>query len=110
VSGNKPAASAATKSGASPSPDAAGDNAEQYESSIARSLSPEAEGQVHSTSEHKDAASHLYEIGTFAQVHTILTGDTADSAQLLLLGHRRIRRKSVVSPHPLSAFACTWWQ
>ncbi len=41
--------------------------------------------------------SQLYEVGTFAQVHTILAGDTPDSAQLLLLGHRRIRRTSVVS-------------
>ncbi len=48
-----------------------------------------------------DAAAHLYEIGTFAQVHTILSGDTPDSAQLLLLGHRRIRRKSVISSEPL---------
>ena len=31
------------------------------------------------------------------QVHTILAGDSPDSAQLLLLGHRRIRRTSVVS-------------
>ena len=44
-----------------------------------------------------DAANHLYETGTFAQVHTIITGDTPDSAQLLLLGHRRIRRNNTVS-------------
>ncbi|KAJ9508111.1 hypothetical protein QJQ45_021406, partial [Haematococcus lacustris] len=48
-----------------------------------------------------DAANHLYEMGTFAQVHTLLTGDTSDSAQLLLLGHRRIRRKAVISAEPL---------
>lgn len=30
------------------------------------------------------------------QVHTILSGDTTDSAQLLLLGHRRLRREATV--------------
>jgi Lon-like ATP-dependent protease len=43
-----------------------------------------------------DPTAQLYEIGTFAQVHTILPGDSADSAQLLLLGHRRIKRTAVV--------------
>ncbi|KAF8065961.1 lon protease [Scenedesmus sp. PABB004] len=43
----------------------------------------------------------LYEVGTFAQVHTILAGDTADSAQLLLLGHRRLKRETLVSSDPL---------
>jgi len=40
----------------------------------------------------KTGVEHLYEVGTFAQVHTILPGDTADSAQLLVLGHRRRKR------------------
>jgi Lon-like ATP-dependent protease len=40
---------------------------------------------------------HLHEVGTFAQVHTILAGDSSDSAQLLLLGHRRLKREAVVS-------------
>lgn len=35
-------------------------------------------------------------MGTFAQVHTILTGEASDSGQLLLLGHRRIRRTELV--------------
>lgn len=48
-----------------------------------------------------DPASHIYEIGTFAQVHTIIAGDSPDSAQLLLLGHRRIRRTSTLSSDPL---------
>ncbi|KAG2492403.1 hypothetical protein HYH03_009349 [Edaphochlamys debaryana] len=48
-----------------------------------------------------DAASHLHDIGTFAQVHTVLTGDSSDSAQLLLLGHRRIRKTAVLSTDPL---------
>ncbi|PNW82498.1 hypothetical protein CHLRE_06g281350v5 [Chlamydomonas reinhardtii] len=51
--------------------------------------------------EVRDAASHLYDIGTFAQVHTVLAGDSADSAQLLLLGHRRIRKTGVISADPL---------
>ncbi|KAG2430217.1 hypothetical protein HXX76_010316 [Chlamydomonas incerta] len=49
----------------------------------------------------RDAASHLYDIGTFAQVHTVLAGDSPDSAQLLLLGHRRIRKTGVISADPL---------
>lgn len=53
--------------------------------------------QQQQEAEAQDAASHLYEYGTFAQVHTIMQGDTADSAQLLLLGHRRIKRVSTVS-------------
>ncbi|GFR50901.1 hypothetical protein Agub_g13195 [Astrephomene gubernaculifera] len=48
-----------------------------------------------------DAASHLYDIGTFAQVHTVLAGDSGDSAQLLLLGHRRVRKTKVISSDPL---------
>ena len=43
-----------------------------------------------------DAAAHLYEVGTFAQVHTVVPGDAADSAHLLLLGHRRLRREATV--------------
>ncbi|KAG1661222.1 hypothetical protein FOA52_008267 [Chlamydomonas sp. UWO 241] len=51
--------------------------------------------------EAEDPASRLYETGTFAQVHTILPGDTPDSAQLLLLGHRRIKRGATLSNDPL---------
>lgn len=43
------------------------------------------------------AADSLYEVGTFAQVHTMMSGDSPDSAQLLLLGHRRIKREATVS-------------
>eukprot|EP00879_Flechtneria_rotunda_P013415 GHRR01014005.1.p1 GENE.GHRR01014005.1~~GHRR01014005.1.p1 ORF type:complete len:539 (+),score=198.08 GHRR01014005.1:193-1809(+) len=46
-------------------------------------------------------ADHLYEVGTFAQVHTVLAGDTEGSAQLLLLGHRRLKREAVLSTDPL---------
>ncbi|CAD7702149.1 unnamed protein product [Ostreobium quekettii] len=49
----------------------------------------------------RDAASHLFEVGTFAQVHMILPNEGADPAQLLLLGHKRIRRMSVVNSDPL---------
>ncbi len=34
-------------------------------------------------------------------MHTILSGDTTDSAQLLLLGHRRIKREATVSAQTL---------
>jgi hypothetical protein len=54
------------------------------------------EGGAAGSGEGGDAAGHLYEVGTFAQVHTILSGDTTDSAQLLLLGHRRLRREATV--------------
>jgi hypothetical protein len=62
-----------------------------------------AAGEAASSSGDTDAAAgkgsgvdHLHEVGTFAQVHTILAGDSADSAQLLLLGHRRLKREAVV--------------
>jgi len=55
--------------------------------------------------EGEDAAAHLYEVGTFAQVHTILSGDTTDSAQLLLLGHRRLKRETTVS-HVMQVVCC----
>jgi hypothetical protein len=62
-----------------------------------------AAGEAASSSGDADAAAgkgsgidHLHEVGTFAQVHTILAGDSADSAQLLLLGHRRLKREAVV--------------
>lgn len=55
-------------------------------------------GDSHSSNSSSSGnINHLYDVGTFAQVHTILAGDTTDSAQLLLLGHRRIKREAVVS-------------
>lgn len=63
------------------------------------------------------AADHLYEVGTFAQVHTIFNPDgVLDAAaaaasggasaappniNVLLLGHRRIRRTAVIGTEPL---------
>lgn len=41
----------------------------------------------------------LHDIGTFAQVHTIVPHDSG--AQLLLLGHRRLRQSGVASTDPL---------
>ncbi len=38
---------------------------------------------------------HLYEMGTFAQVHAIAPTDSG--AQLLLIGHRRLNRTHTVS-------------
>ncbi len=40
----------------------------------------------------------LCEVGTFAQVHTIVPIDPK-RAQLLLLGHRRLKRTKQVMPH-----------
>jgi len=54
----------------------------------------------------QDPLGHLYEVGTFAQVHTILTGEASDSGQILLLGHRRIRRTEMVG-HVSAACTCT---
>jgi len=50
-------------------------------------------GEVH------EAAS-LHEIGTFAQVHSISQMDNGP-AQVLLYGHRRLRRKHTVGTNPL---------
>lgn len=44
-------------------------------------------------------AENLYNIGTFAQVHTVVPHD--NGAQLLLLGHRRLRQTGVASVDPL---------
>ncbi len=46
-----------------------------------------------------DDVSSLHEIGTFAQVHTVVPHD--QGAQLLLLGHRRLRRTGVAQDDPL---------
>ena len=44
-----------------------------------------------------DPAAHLYEIGTFAQVHAIIPGaELSDTSHLMLLGHKRIRRLTTV--------------
>ena len=41
----------------------------------------------------------LYDVGTFAQVHTVVPHE--EGAQLLLLGHRRLRKTSVYEIDPL---------
>eukprot|EP00210_Caulerpa_lentillifera_P005814 g5560.t1 len=49
-----------------------------------------------------DPADHLYDIGTFAQVHVIIPGgDVSGITHLMLLGHKRIRRMTTVSSDPL---------
>lgn len=55
------------------------------------------EGGTGPSSEHQ-----LCEVGTFAQVHTIVPIDPK-RAQLLLLGHRRIRRTKQVTDCQASA-------
>ncbi|KAG2447753.1 hypothetical protein HYH02_007211 [Chlamydomonas schloesseri] len=71
------------------------------EQSLTAAAAAAAAGMGVGETEVRDAASHLYDIGTFAQVHTVLAGDSPDSAQLLLLGHRRIRKTGVISADPL---------
>jgi hypothetical protein len=55
-----------------------------------------AAGSSSSSEGGTSAADELYEVGTFAQVHTMMSGDSPDSAQLLLLGHRRLKREATV--------------
>lgn len=58
---------------------------------------PDEEGHRGAASD-RDVSS-LHEIGTFAQVHTVVPHD--QGAQLLLLGHRRLRRTGVAQDDPL---------
>ena len=55
-------------------------------------------------SEHgpENAADALHSIGTFAQVHTIMPGESG--AMMLLVGHRRLKRLRTVRPAPFSIF------
>ncbi|KAK9806741.1 hypothetical protein WJX72_001031 [[Myrmecia] bisecta] len=48
----------------------------------------------------KDKADDLHSVGTFAQVHAIMPHE--HGAQLLLLGHRRLRRLHSVTQSPLT--------
>ena len=73
-------------------------------------------GGTESSSPSADAAAaaaddDLHEVGTFAQIHTLALSSSsgleegeggAGSAQLLLLGHRRLRRTGVVAAAPLA--------
>lgn len=52
-----------------------------------------------SSSYSTEDADSLHEIGTFAQVHTIVPHERG--AQLLLLGHRRLQRTAVAGQDPL---------
>eukprot|EP00191_Tetraselmis_sp_GSL018_P003625 CAMPEP_0177620688 /NCGR_PEP_ID=MMETSP0419_2-20121207/27087_1 /TAXON_ID=582737 /ORGANISM="Tetraselmis sp., Strain GSL018" /LENGTH=860 /DNA_ID=CAMNT_0019120359 /DNA_START=394 /DNA_END=2976 /DNA_ORIENTATION=+ len=65
-------------------------------------VSPSSEdGQSDSSvSGELDEASSLHEIGTFAQVHSISQMDSGP-AQVLLYGHRRLRRQHTVGTEPL---------
>ena len=68
-------------------------------SSDSTAPAPAQEGQTHSAgaaAQQGDAAAKLHEVGTFAQVHTIGQGE-GPGAQLLLFGHRRLRRIRTVS-------------
>ena len=48
----------------------------------------------------ENAADALHSIGTFAQVHTIMPGESG--AMMLLVGHRRLKRLRTVRPAPCS--------
>ena len=52
--------------------------------------------------EHRpeNTADALHSIGTFAQVHTIMPGESG--AMMLLVGHRRLKRLRTVRPAPSS--------
>eukprot|EP00887_Chlorella_sp_A99_P003851 scaffold11.g3851.t1 len=58
-----------------------------------------AEGPADADAGGADPTELLHAVGTFAQVHTIVPHD--QGAQLLLLGHRRIRRTSLLESDPL---------
>jgi len=49
-----------------------------------------------------DAAEHLHEFGTFAQVHNVIKMDDSGGAMLMLMGHRRLRRMGVARAQPLA--------
>lgn len=70
----------------------------EQEESIAEAAGP-AGGSSTTTEEEPLQADTLHTVGTFAQVHTIVPHEKG--AQLLLLGHRRLRRTSVVNLDPL---------
>ena len=113
-----PSASSASTSSAVPSADA---ESPSDPSSGAAASSPEA-GAVASPSGQSTESDlggltsedQLYEVGTFAQVHNIVAIDPK-RAQLLLLGHRRLKRIKQVLHHRYilhvdcqlhTAFAC----
>jgi ATP-dependent Lon protease len=54
---------------------------------------------LNNNTEERLTVEMLHTLGTFAQVHTIVPHD--DGAQLLLLGHRRLRRNGVAGTDPL---------
>jgi hypothetical protein len=71
--------------------------AKQQQDGTAAAAGEASAGDADAAAGKGSGVDHLHEVGTFAQVHTILAGDSADSAQLLLLGHRRLKREAVVS-------------
>ena len=57
-----------------------------------------------------DPAAHLYEVGTFAQVHTVIPGgELSDMTHLMLLGHKRIRRLNIVGLPPSGDGSDVWF-
>lgn len=68
--------------------------------------SAEASEQLGTGSAEADAAADLHEVGTFAQVHTMAPAHGEGvGMQLLLFGHRRLKRIRTVSHN---GCACLW--
>lgn len=96
------AAAAAAGAAPSPSPSPSPVAAEEGGAAAAPLLDLRTSGSEGSSS--SSAADDLHEVGTFAQIHTLALssssgleeGEGTGSAQLLLLGHRRLRRTGVV--------------
>lgn len=77
---------------------AAPSSSEPLDSSIlGGGSSSSASSSADSGSAQPTSADALHEIGTFAQVHTIVPGESG--AMMLLVGHRRLRRMRTVRFH-----------
>lgn len=80
------------------SPAAAGDSSRTDDSPAAGDSSSAARQRDAVEPRRGDAAAEgLHEVGTLAQVHTIAGHTEGPGAQLLLFGHRRLKRVRVVS-------------
>lgn len=67
-----------------------------YVGAFLRRMGSESSSETEDT-KHSDPAGHLYEIGTFAQVSAIIPNELSDTTHLMLLGHKRIRRLTIVN-------------
>lgn len=104
-SASHPTPESPATSSAVPSADA--ESVSNSSSSGAAASSPAADGDTSPSGQNAEAdtggptsAQQLCEVGTFAQVHTIVPIDHK-RAQLLLLGHRRLKRTKQIQKRPL---------